>query len=93
VAAYIVDTYDGDVSGLWAGVKDNKEVLTRIKAMPGFGDYKARVYAAVLARHFGIKPDGWDAKLPEWPNISEVTSDESRADMKARKKVWKEKQS
>jgi uncharacterized HhH-GPD family protein len=92
VASYIVETYDGDVSGLWTGVKDNKEFLKRIKAMPGFGDYKARVYAAVLARHFGIQPDGWDAKLPEWPNISEVTSDESRAEMKARKKVWKEKQ-
>lgn len=92
VATYIVETYDGDVSGLWDDISDNKELLKRIKAMPGFGDYKARVYAAVLARHFGITPDGWDVKLPEWPNISEVTSDESRAEMKARKKAWKESQ-
>lgn len=92
VASYIVDTYDGDVSGLWADVADSKELLKRIKAMPGFGDYKARVYAAVLAQHFQIKPDGWDTNLPEWPNISEVTSDDSRVEMKARKKVWKEQQ-
>ena len=65
------------------------ELIERIKAMPGFGDYKARVYAAVLARQFDVKPDGWDAELPEWPNISEVSSREGRSDMKARKKAWK----
>lgn len=92
VASYIVETYDGDASGLWTGVADSKELLKRIKSMPGFGDYKARVYAAVLARHFDIEPAGWDDNLPEWPNISEVTSDEGRAEMKARKKVWKEQQ-
>jgi uncharacterized HhH-GPD family protein len=92
VASYIVETYDGETSGLWDGVEDNAEFLKRLKAMPGFGDYKARVYAAVLARQFDIKPKGWDADLPEWPNISEVTSEESRIDMKARKKVWKTQQ-
>jgi uncharacterized HhH-GPD family protein len=92
VANYIVDTYDGETSGLWTDVADNDEFLKRLLAMPGFGDYKARVYAAVLARQFDIKPKGWDASLPEWPNISEVTSDESRIDMKARKKVWKTQQ-
>lgn len=92
VANYIVDTYDGDTAGLWADVADSNEFQKRLLAMPGFGDYKARVYAAVLARQFDIKPKGWDKSLPEWPNISEVTSEESRIDMKARKKVWKTQQ-
>lgn len=92
VASFIVDNYDGETSGLWTGVVDNDELMKRLMELPGFGDYKARVYAAVLARQFDIKPVGWDDNLPEWPNISEVTSEESRLDMKARKKVWKTQQ-
>ena len=89
VASYIVDEYDGDPTGLWEGVDSGAELLGRIKKLPGFGDYKARVYAAVLAQQFGIKPDGWEDGLPDWPNISEVHSEEDRADMKERKKAWK----
>ena len=81
---------DGNVAGLWDGVESSDELLERIQEMPGFGEYKARVYAAVLARQFGISPDGWEDQLPDWPNISEVNSDEERAQMKDRKKAWKD---
>ena len=93
VANYIVDTYGGDPAGLWNGVETSAELIARIKEMPGFGDYKAKVYAAVLARQFDVKPTGWNQDLPDWPNISEVTSVEGLADMKSRKKAWKAAQS
>ena len=89
VAAYVVDTYDGDTSGIWEDVDDSAELLRRIQQLPGFGDYKARVYAAVLARQFGIRPAGWEDHLPDWPNISEVDEPEDRDAMKLRKKEWK----
>jgi uncharacterized HhH-GPD family protein len=92
VSQYLVDEYGGDVSGLWQGVETASELQRRIEEIPGFGEYKARVYAAVLARRYGISPAGWDEDLPEWPNISEVDSDEARVDMKARKKAWKASQ-
>ena len=92
VSTYLVDTYDGDVAKLWEGAATGAELLDRIQAMPGFGEYKAKVYAAVLARQFGITPDGWDEDLPDWPNISEVHSEGDRAEMKERKKVWKANQ-
>ncbi len=90
VSVYLVDTYDGDVTQLWDGVESGAELQERIEQLPGFGEYKARVYAAVLARQYGITPDGWDDNLPDWPNISEVDSDAGRTEMKARKKAWKE---
>jgi uncharacterized HhH-GPD family protein len=93
VANYIVDTYGGDPTGLWDDVDTSADLVARIKKLPGFGDYKAKVYAAVLARQFDIKPDGWDQDLPDWPNISEVTSPEALTDMKSRKKAWKAAQS
>jgi uncharacterized HhH-GPD family protein len=92
VASYILDEYEGDPAGLWDGVDTGAGLLGRIKKMPGFGDYKARVYAAVLAEQFGIKPDGWEESLPDWPNISEVHSEADRAEMKERKKAWKASQ-
>jgi len=90
VSQYLVDEYDGDVTALWTDADSGAELQERIEAIPGFGDYKARVYAAVLARQYGVTPGGWDENLPDWPNISEVSSEDGRADMKARKKVWKE---
>lgn len=92
VASYIEDTYSGDVSGIWHGVGGSTELLDRIARIPGFGNYKAQVYAAVLARQFGIRPDGWEDNLPHWPNISEVSKPEDRAAMKVRKKEWKARQ-
>jgi uncharacterized HhH-GPD family protein len=90
VAAFIEETYGGDTSGLWTGVASAEELAARIQQIPGFGDYKTRVYAAVLARQFDIAPPGWEARLPDWPNISEVDSEQGRVDMKTRKKVWKD---
>lgn len=90
VAVFMVDTYGGDTTKLWDGVSTAEELAARIHQIPGFGDYKTSVYAAVLARQFGVTPSGWDEHLPDWPNISEVASDADRADMKARKKAWKE---
>jgi uncharacterized HhH-GPD family protein len=89
VASFISETYGGDVTGLWRDVASADELLARIQEIPGFGEYKARVYAAVLARRFGVTPPGWEALVPDWPNISEVDSDAARAEMKERKRAWK----
>jgi len=89
VAAFVASEYDGDTAAIWAGVDDADELMRRLKAMPGFGDYKARIYLGVLARRFDVKPDGWERYLPDWPNISEVESPDDRSDLKERKKAWK----
>jgi len=89
VAAHVTDDYNGDTTKLWAGVADADELMDRLMAMPGFGEYKARVYLAVLARRFGVRPDGWERHMPDWPNISEIESAENRTDLKRRKKEWK----
>ena len=93
VSQYLVEEYEGDVTALWVDVDTADELQRRIEDIPGFGEYKARVYAAVLARQYGVTPSGWDEGLPEWPNISEVDSDAARVDMKARKKAWKDQSS
>ncbi|MEU7530754.1 HhH-GPD-type base excision DNA repair protein [Saccharothrix sp. NPDC042600] len=58
LARAVVEEYDGDVSRIWAD-GDGKVVLKRLKALPGFGDQKARIFLALLGKQFGVEPDGW----------------------------------
>ncbi len=92
VAEFVATEYDGDTRNIWSDVDDADQLMARLKAMPGFGEYKARIYLAVLGQRFGVQPSGWEIYLPDWPNISEIETPEDRADLKARKKEWKANQ-
>jgi uncharacterized HhH-GPD family protein len=56
---HIVDAYDGRVADVWETAADGKELLARMKAMPGFGDQKAKIFVALLGKRLGVAPDGW----------------------------------
>lgn len=58
LAQYLVQHHDGSTEGLWADA-DGRELLRRLKALPGFGDQKARIFVALLGKQWGVRPDGW----------------------------------
>lgn len=67
LARVIVDEYDGSAAALWtAGDPDGREVLRRLKALPGFGDQKARIFLALLGKQYGVTPDGWRAAAGDY---------------------------
>ena len=92
VAQFVESEYEGDTQAIWENASDADDLMKRLTAMPGFGEYKARICLAVLGRRFGVRPSGWEAYLPDWPNISEIETSEDRSDLKVRKKEWKAKQ-
>jgi uncharacterized HhH-GPD family protein len=56
----IVDDWGGDASALWTrGEPDGPEVLKRLKALPGFGEQKARIFLALLGKQYGFTGSGW----------------------------------
>lgn len=60
LAREIVDTYGGEASAVWTHDNpDGSEVLRRLKALPGFGEQKARIFLALLGKQYGVTPDGW----------------------------------
>ena len=60
LAQALVDQYGGDTTALWtAGAPDGVEVLKRLKALPGYGEQKARIFLALLGKQYGVTPDGW----------------------------------
>ncbi len=60
VCVAVMDTYRGDTSAIWTTAADGKQLLANVKALPGFGDQKARIFVALLGKQFAIQPAGWD---------------------------------
>ncbi len=61
LATVVRDEYDGDASTLWSTATSGRELVARLKALPGFGDQKARIFAALLGKQLGVRPEGWAA--------------------------------
>jgi uncharacterized HhH-GPD family protein len=67
LAQIIVDRYDGDAAALWtAGDPDGRELLRRLKELPGFGEQKARIFLALLGKQYAVTPTGWRAAAGEY---------------------------
>jgi uncharacterized HhH-GPD family protein len=90
----LVDDYDGDAAQVWAGVESGPELLRRLKALPGFGGEKAKIFAALLAKRFGVRPPGWEQATAPFSDdqprsVADIDSAESLARVRAWKKLMK----
>jgi uncharacterized HhH-GPD family protein len=59
LCALVTEQYDGDAAALWSTAASGKELLARIRKLPGFGEQKARIFVALLGKQLGVQPDGW----------------------------------
>jgi uncharacterized HhH-GPD family protein len=89
----IVEDYDGDAANVWRGVDDPKELLSHLRALPGFGDEKAKIMLAVLGKRFGLAPPGWERVAAPFGD----TTPRSAADVDSpaalqRVRAWKKEQ-
>lgn len=60
LATHVVDEYDGDAARIWSTAPDAAGLLARLRALPGFGEEKAKIFLAVLGKRFGAAPTGWE---------------------------------
>lgn len=97
LAQVIVDEYGGDTAALWSDGADGAEVLRRLKALPGFGDQKAKIFLALLGKQYGVTPDGWRAAAGDYGkadvhmSIADVTDAGSLQKVRDYKKAAKAK--
>ncbi|MFN8189618.1 MAG: HhH-GPD-type base excision DNA repair protein [Nocardioidaceae bacterium] len=94
LARVIVDDYDGDVTRLWTEAATGKELLRRVNALPGFGQQKARIFVALLAKQLDVRPDGWEAAAgayaePGYRSVADVVDPESLQKVRDHKKEMK----
>jgi uncharacterized HhH-GPD family protein len=66
VAQVVVDDYEGHAERIWTGAADGKDLLERMTALPGFGQQKAQIFVALLAKQLGVRPDGWEAVVGDY---------------------------
>jgi uncharacterized HhH-GPD family protein len=57
----IVDEYGGKADSIWRGAADGSDLFKRIKALPGFGEMKAKIFIALLGKQLGLRTPGWEA--------------------------------
>jgi len=60
LAQLVEEKYDGRAERLWTEATTGQELFARVKELPGFGDQKAKIFVALLAKQLGVRPDGWE---------------------------------
>jgi uncharacterized HhH-GPD family protein len=92
LARLIVDRYDGEPAAVWTGAATGKELVARLAELPGFGGYKAQIFAAMLGKQLGVQPDGWRAAAGHFGedgshySVADIVDDDSLAAVRAYKK-------
>lgn len=56
----VVTEYGGDAASIWATAPTGAELLRRVRALPGFGEQKARIFVGLLGKQLGVRPPGWE---------------------------------
>jgi uncharacterized HhH-GPD family protein len=92
----LVDEYDGDAAKLWTGVDDPQVLFDRIRALPGYGEEKAKIFLAILGKRLQVAPMGWEAcALPfsdsEPRSVADIDSPENLQRVRAWKQAQKAK--
>ena len=91
---HVVDRYGGEVERMWQEAQSGQELWERIRALPGFGEEKARIFLALLAKRFGIAPDGWEEAAGPFADstprsVADVSSAEALQEVRQFKKAQK----
>jgi uncharacterized HhH-GPD family protein len=97
VCAVVVDDYGGKAAAIWTTAGDGRQLLANVKALPGFGEQKARIFVALLGKQLGIRPAGWArAAAPygetgSFRSVADIDSPEALAKVRQYKQRMKAK--
>ena len=94
LARVIVDEYDGDAERIWSEAKSGADLMKRLTSLPGYGEQKAKIFTALLAKQFDVKPRGWTTVVGDYGkkgfrSVADVVDAESLAKVREFKKAQK----
>ena len=96
LCAALVADWGGDAARIWTdGDPDGAEVLTRLKALPGFGEQKAKIFLALLGKQYGLTAAGWESAAGSYGeqgshrSVADIVDAESLAKVREFKKAAK----
>ena len=91
----IVDEYGGSAADVWDGAKDGTDLYRRVKALPGFGEQKARIFIGLLGKQLGVHPPGWEeaagkfGRPDTYMSVADIVDTESLGRVRAYKQEIK----
>jgi uncharacterized HhH-GPD family protein len=91
----LVERYDGDAAQVWTGAASGQDLLKRIGELPGFGPGKAQIFAALLGKQLGVRPDGWREATGHFGqdgshySVADIVDEDSLAQVRAHKQQMK----
>jgi uncharacterized HhH-GPD family protein len=93
----IVDSYGGDAAAIWTSATTGPELLAHVKALPGFGEQKARIFIALLGKQLGVRPPGWEkvaspfGETGSFHSVADIDSPEALTKVRQHKQQMKAK--
>lgn len=91
----IVDDYGGRAAAVWETASSGDELYRRIRALPGFGEQKARIFIGLLGKQLGVRPPGWEQAAGKFGqpgtflSIADIVDEESLGRVRAYKQQMK----
>jgi uncharacterized HhH-GPD family protein len=108
LAEAVEQHWGGDAAAIWTRAVPERgseatetkgptgpEVLKRLKALPGFGEQKAKIFLALLGKQRGFTGEGWrEASAPygeegSFRSVADITSPESLTKVREHKRAMK----
>ncbi len=91
----IIDDYAGKADRIWTTAKTGEDLFARLKALPGFGVPKARIFVGFLGKQLGVQPPGWQeaagafGEPGTFRSIADITDQDSLGRVRAYKQQMK----
>ncbi len=91
---HLVEHHGGRAEAVWAEAEDGDDLFARLRALPGFGEQKARIFVALLAKRMGVTPSGWEKVAgtygqPGWFSVADVDGPDALARVREHKRAVK----
>ncbi|HVL27659.1 MAG TPA: HhH-GPD-type base excision DNA repair protein [Acidimicrobiales bacterium] len=94
LARALVERFDGRAERVWTTAATGEELFANLRSLPGFGEQKARIFVALLAKRLGITPPGWQEVAGAygqagWFSVADIDGPESLARVREHKRAVK----
>lgn len=95
VCRVVADQYAGQADQVWESAPTGEALLAGVRALPGFGEHKARIFVALLAKRMGVAPPGWEEAAGDFGepgshlSVADIDSPEALAQVRAHKAAVK----
>ena len=91
LCAHVADEYGGDAAAVWEGAASAEDLYARLRALPGYGDDKTKIFMAILGKRLGRAPEGWEAVAAPFSDAQpRSVADIDGPDALQRVRAWKQ---